>query len=319
MSTINALNNLLFDLVDTVSKAAISCYPWIGKGNEDAADRAAVESLRNSLNALQISGTVVIGEGERDKAPMLYIGEKLGKSGPEIDIAVDPLEGTTICANNKPNSLSVLAVSSKNTMLAAPDLYMEKIAIGANLPKNLVDLDQPLHTNLEALAKSKNKDISDLMICVLKRDRHIELIQELRSHNTKVTLIDDGDVLACLKTCIFGSDIDMYIGTGGAPEGVLAAAALKCLGGQIQTRLIANTQTQIDHALSMGIQDLSRKYSQDDMIKGDVFFLASWITDGVLQGIKKLHSSTAVNTLLLSSTPKAMRFIKTEYHHDHRR
>jgi len=310
----NKLNKLLNEIAEVTSKAAISCYPWIGIGDEKNADNAAVESIRQSLNNLDISGTIIIGEGERDNAPMLYIGEKVGKSGIEIDIAVDPLEGTTLCAHNKSDAISVLAISNINTMLHAPDIYMEKIATGNNLPKNLVDLDQSIEKNLKALAKAKHCLVSDLNICVLNRPRHSEIIKELRLLNARVTLIDDGDVLACLKTCLEGGNIDMYLGIGGAPEGVLAAAGLKCLGGQIQCRLIFNTSHEIERANSMGITDITKKYNVEDMINGDVIFSATWITDGYLKGIKKLSSTHHVTkTLLLSSRPSTIMTIKTEF------
>ncbi|WHQ46866.1 MAG: class II fructose-bisphosphatase [Candidatus Midichloria sp.] len=308
----NKLNKLLYDITEITSKSAIACYSWIGLGNERSADQAAVESIRASLNNLEISGRVVIGEGERDNSPMLYIGELLGKSGIAIDIAVDPLEGTTICAHDKPDSISVLAISEASNMLNAPDVYMEKIAIGRDLPHDLVDLDEPIEKNLKSLATAKKCSVKDLNICLLNRARHTELIKALRFQDVRIKLMDDGDVLACLKICLKGGNIDMYLGIGGAPEGILAAAGLKCLGGQIQGRLIFNTQEEIDRANSFGITDLSRKYNIHEMVKGEVIMSATWITDGFFKGVKKTGDNHYITETLLLA-PNIIRVITTEY------
>ncbi|AEI88629.1 MAG: class II fructose-bisphosphatase [Candidatus Midichloria mitochondrii] len=308
----NKLNKLLYNITEITSKSAIACHSCIGLGDERGADQAAVESMRASLNNLEISGRVVIGEGERDDAPMLYIGELLGKSGVDIDIAVDPLEGTTICAHNKPDSISVLAISEASNMLNAPDVYMEKIAIGKNLPQDLVDLDEPIEKNLKSLATAKKCLVQDLNVCLLNRPRHVELIKVLRAQGVRIKLIDDGDVLACLKTCLEGGDIDMYLGIGGAPEGVLAAAGLKCLGGQMQGRLIFNTQEEIARANSIGIIDLSKKYNIHEMVKGEAMLSATWVTDGFFKGVKKMENNCyTTETLLLA--PNIIRIIKTAY------
>ena len=232
--------NLALEAVRVTEAAALSCSRWIGLGNEKAADEAAVKSMRNSLNKLDINGTVVIGEGERDEAPMLFIGEKVGsqKNGPELDIALDPLEGTTICANGTNNALTVIAFASKGGFLNAPDVYMDKIAVGSNLPEGIVSLDEKPINNLKNLSKAKGVDINSLVVCILKRPRHEELIAKCREAGARIILISDGDVSGVIATSDPKAGVDLYMGIGGAPEGVLAAAALRCIGGQMQTRLI---------------------------------------------------------------------------------
>ena len=229
---------LVLEMVRVTEAAAIACQDFIGRGDEKAADAAAVEAMREALNDLEIDGTIVIGEGERDEAPMLYIGEKVGKGGPAIDIALDPLEGTTICAHAMPNSLAVIAASEKGGLLNAPDVYMDKIAVGDGLPDGIVDLDKSPTENVKAVAEALDKDVEDVCVCVLERDRHADLIAELRGLGCKIALIGDGDVAGVIATTDESTGIDIYMGSGGAPEGVLAAAALRCTGGQMQGRLL---------------------------------------------------------------------------------
>jgi fructose-1,6-bisphosphatase II / sedoheptulose-1,7-bisphosphatase len=306
------MNKLQYAIEEITVSAALSCYPFIGKGLEKEADQAAVNSIRNSLAQLPIQAEIAVGEGERDKAPMLYAGEIIGDSEIKIDVAVDPLEGTSICANNGPDSMSVMAIAKHGTILKTPDLYMEKIAIGPGFPHNTVDLDKSLEENLFSLAKAKEVNITDLNVCILDRERHAQILNTLRKIAVKVTIIGDGDVLGCLKTCLPNGGVDMYIGIGGAPEGILAAAGLKCLGGQIQGRLIFDNEEQIKRAKNFGITDLHKKYAINDMIKDDVLFSATWITNGYLSGIRKLSKdSYKTSTLLMLSNPKTMKIIES--------
>ena len=300
------LTNLSSQIIEVVEKAAISCYDWIGKGDNMAADQAAVTSMRKTLNLMNISGTIVIGEGERDEAPMLYIGEKVGKGGIEVDIALDPLEGTTICANAGESSLAVIAFAKKGGFLHAPDVYMDKIEVGANLPEGVVYLDNSAKKNLQNLAKAKKCAISDLTVMILERTRHEELIAKVREAGAKIRLIGDGDVAGVIACTNQSARIDAYMGTGGAPEGVLAAAALRVIGGQMMGRLIFNdNKKQIDRAKKMGIKDLNKKYSANEMAKGDVIFACAGVTDGyMLSGVKKCHKKIYVNSLLMDSAAK---------------
>ena len=307
-------------------KAAISCYDWVGKGKEKLADAAAVEAMRDELNKIPFAGEVVIGEGERDEAPMLYIGEKVGSlqnNSPKnsFDIALDPLEGTTICATAGANSLAVIAFAKKGNFLNAPDVYMEKIAVGARLPLGVVDLDNSVHNNLKNLAQAKKCDISDLKVIILKRSRHEKMIAQCREAGARVQLIPDGDIAAAIKTCDESLGADMYLGTGGAPEGVLAAAALRVCGGQIQGRLIFNKkedgsrdEAQIERAKKMGITDLSKKYNTEEMAKGDVVFIASGVTDGeMLAGVTKQNNKIIVNSLVMNSAEKSIKKTLSTY------
>jgi fructose-1,6-bisphosphatase II / sedoheptulose-1,7-bisphosphatase len=306
------MNKLQYAIEEITISAALSCYPFIGKGLEKEADQAAVNSIRNSLAQLPIQAEIAVGEGERDKAPMLYAGEIIGDSEVKIDVAVDPLEGTSICANNGPDSMSVMAIAKHGTILKTPDLYMEKIAIGPGFPHNTVDLDKSLEENLFSLAEAKKVNITDLNVCILDRERHAQILNTLRKIPVKVTIIGDGDVLGCLKTCLPNGGVDMYIGIGGAPEGILAAAGLKCLGGQIQGRLIFDNEEQIKRAKNFGITDLHKKYEINDMIKDDVLFSATWVTSGYLSGIRKLSKdSYKTSTLLMLSNPKTMKIIES--------
>lgn len=292
---------LAHDIVTLTESAAIACHSWIGKGEEKKADAAAVKALRNRFNEIDAEGTVVIGEGERDEAPMLYIGEKVGnkKSKLKIDIAVDPLEGTTICANAKDNSLSVIAVAPAGSLLHAPDVYMEKIAVGIAVKPGLIDLDNSVEKNLKNLAKLKGCKISELTVCLLDRPRHEKIIKEIRKCGARVLLIGDGDVAGVISTSV-GEYVDMYIGTGGAPEGVLAAAALKCLGGFFQGRLVFKDEKEKKRAIEQGIKQLNKKYTISDMVKSDVIFSATGVTSGwMLDGVQIFESKSKVTNSLL--------------------
>lgn len=302
--TKNSLTPLISDIINVTEKAAIACYDWIGKGDNMAADAAAVKSMREDLNKMNIDGTIVIGEGERDEAPMLYIGEEVGtKNGPKVDIALDPLEGTTICAEAGEGSLAVIAFAKDGGFLHAPDVYMDKIAVGAGLPDGVIDIDNSVETNLKNLAKAKKCDVSDLVAMILKRDRHEELIAKTREAGARIRFIEDGDVAGVIACSSKDTKIDIYMGTGGAPEGVLAAAALKTIGGQMIGRLIFNdNQKQIERAKKMGISDLNRKYTAEEMAKGDVIFACAGVTDGyMLKGVKKDEGKVYISSLLMDS------------------
>lgn len=317
--TKNSLNDIVNQAIKVAENAAVACYDWIGRGQEKLADQAAVEAMRDSLNKMNINGTIVIGEGERDEAPMLYIGEKVGKKGKgnlDIDIALDPLEGTTICATANPNSLAVIAFAHKGCFLHAPDVYMEKIAVGGNLPEGIVDLDNTPKTNLKNLAKAKKCDISDLQVKILQRDRHSEIIAKCREAGARVKLISDGDVAGVISTADSTTGIDMYLGSGGAPEGVLAAAALRTVGGQMMGRLLfKGNDAQAARAKKMGIKDLNKKYTTQDMAKGDVLFIATGVTDGsMLAGVKKLPHHIIVNSLIMNSSERSVKKILSTYH-----
>ncbi len=295
-------------------KAAIGASKFIGKKDKIAADKGAVDPMRSQLNKIDMEGTIVIGEGEMDEAPMLYIGEKLGTlKGPEFDIAVDPLEGTKFTANNEPNAFSVLAVANKGDLLSAPDTYMEKIAIGANLPKNLLDIDNGIEKNINMLAEAKNKKISELRACVLKRSRHSHIIEELTKMKVKINYITDGDIAGALSVIGENPKNDIYYSTGGGPEGVLAAAALSCYGGQIQGRLVLDEEEQ-KRAMNLGINDFKKKYNIDDMIKGDVIFCASGVTNGDLaKGVKDLGDKLEVTTFALHKSKKTSKTFTNTY------
>ena len=300
--------------VRTTEMAAIGAYPFIGKGDKNAADQGSVDKMRNELNLIDMKGEIVIGEGEMDEAPMLYIGEKVGtKKGQELDIALDPLEGTNFVANNLPNAFSVLAVCEKGKLFSAPDTYMEKIAIGQNLPKNLLDLDNSVEKNIRLLSDAKNKSINQITACVLKRPRHEKIVQSLEKLDVKIKFISDGDVSGAISVAEPKKNIDIYLGIGGGPEGVLAAAALSCMGGQIQTRLVLDDE-QLKRVKKLGIKDTKKKYNIDDMIKGDVIFCASAITNGeIVDGIKDLGDKFEVSTFALHKEFKTFKKIKN-YH-----
>ncbi len=309
------INNKFLNLfIKATEKAAIGASKHIGKKDKIAADKGAVDPMRRELNMINMEGTIVIGEGEMDEAPMLYIGEKLGTlNGPKFDIAVDPLEGTKFTANNQPNAFSVIAVADKGNLLSAPDTYMEKIAIGTNLPKNLLDLDYSVEKNINLLAKAKNKKISELQACVLKRARHDHIVQELNKLGVIINFISDGDIAGVLSVIGNKPKNDIYYSTGGGPEGVLAAAALSCFDGQIQGRLVLNEEEKI-RAKKVGITDFKKKYNIEDMIKGDVMFCASGVTSGDLaKGVKDLGNGFEVTTFALHKSKKINKVITNTY------
>ena len=300
--------------INATEKAAYGASKFIGKNDKVAADQAAVDNMRNEFNKIDMDGKIVIGEGEMDEAPMLFIGEKVGtKKGQKIDLAVDPLEGTNFVAKNLPNSFSVLAAAEKNNLFFAPDTYMEKIAIGSNLPKNLVDLDYSVEKNISLLAEAKNTKPNNITVCVLDRSRHNKIISSLKKMNVNLKLISDGDVSGIIYIVDDKSPVDMYIGIGGGPEGVLAAAALSCYGGQIQTRLVLNDDETL-RAKKMGINDLKKKYNIDDMIKDDVMFCATAITDGDLaKGIVDQKDYYEATTIALHKDGKVNTLFKNKH------
>jgi fructose-1,6-bisphosphatase II / sedoheptulose-1,7-bisphosphatase len=306
--------NLALETVRVTEAAALAASRLMGRGDERAADQAAVNAMREALNGLSISGTVMIGEGERDEAPMLYIGEKVGSGGPDIDIALDPLEGTTITAKGGYNALAVIAMAGKGGFLNAPDTYMSKIAVGANLPDDLVDLDADPAENLRNLAKAKKMDVSDLVVCVLDRPRHNEIISKVREAGARIMLIGDGDVSGVIATSRAGSGVDIYMGVGGAPEGVLAAAALRCIGGQFQGRLVFRTDDERSRAQRMGITDYDRKYSLHDLASGDVMFAATGVTDGsMLKGVRRYQGGATTQSMVMRSKSGTVRIIDAQH------
>jgi len=294
--------------------AAYGASPFIGKGDKIKADQGAVDNMRVEFNKINMKGTIVIGEGEMDEAPMLHIGEKVGtNSGPEFDIAVDPLEGTTFTAKGLPNAFSVLAVAEKGNLLSAPDTYMEKIIIGSNLPKNLLDLDNSVEKNINLLAEAKNKRPSELNACVMKRSRHDYIVKTLEKMQVKINYITDGDIAGGLSVIGDNPKNDIYLSTGGGPEGVIVAAALSCLGGQMQGRLIVN-EDEIIRARKLGITDFKKKYNIDEIVKGDLIFCASGVTSGDLaKGIKNLDNKFEVTTLVLHKSQKINKIITNTY------
>ena len=300
--------------IKVTEKAAIGASKFIGKKDKIAADKGAVDPMRKELNKINMSGTVVIGEGEMDEAPMLYIGEKLGTlNGPKFDIAVDPLEGTKFTANGQSNAFSVLAISEKGGLLSAPDTYMEKIVIGSNLPNNLMDLDNDVEKNIKLLADAKQKKISEINACVLKRPRHDKIIQTLTKMNVKINYITDGDIAGALSVIGNKPKNDIYYSTGGGPEGVIVAAALSCYGGQIQGRLVLNDEEKL-RAKKLGIKDFSRKYNINDMVKGDVIFCATGVTSGDLaNGVKDLGNEFEVNTFALHKSQNIIKSVTNIY------
>ena len=303
--------NYFNKFVRTTEKAAIGAFPFIGKGDKNAADKGSVDMMRNELNLIDMKGEVVIGEGEMDEAPMLYIGEKVGtKNGLELDIALDPLEGTNFVAKNLPNAFSMLAVCEKGNLFSAPDTYMEKIAVGPNLPKNLLDLDNSVEKNIKLLSEAKKKKVDKITACILKRPRHDKIIKSLENLNVNIKFISDGDVSGAISVADPNTNVDIYLGIGGGPEGVLAAAALSCMDGQIQTRLVLDDQ-QLKRAKKLGIKDEKKKYNIDDMIKGDVIFCASAITNGdIVDGIKDLGDKYEVSTFALHKDFKIFKKVK---------
>jgi len=307
--------NLALEAVRVSEAAALSASRLMGRGDEKAADQAAVDAMRQALNSLAIDGTVVIGEGERDEAPMLYIGEKVGTGqGPRIDIALDPLEGTTITAKGGPNALAVIAMAEAGGFLNAPDVYMDKIAVGGGLPDGVVDLDEAPATNLKNLAQAKKVEIADLVVCILDRPRHAELIAKVREAGARIMLIGDGDVSGVIATSRPDSGVDLYIGSGGAPEGVLAAAALRCIGGQMQGRLLFRNDDERGRAHRLGITDLNRKYGLLDLAHGDVMFAATGVTNGsMLRGVRRFSGGAHTHSVVMRSKTGTVRLI--EAHH----
>jgi fructose-1,6-bisphosphatase II / sedoheptulose-1,7-bisphosphatase len=310
--------NLALEVVRVTEAAALSASLLMGRGDEQAADQAAVDAMRQALNSLAIDGTVVIGEGERDEAPMLYIGERVGTgTGPKIDIALDPLEGTTICAKGGPNALAVIAMAEAGGFLNAPDVYMEKIAVGAGLPDGLVDLDETVETNLKNLARAKGAEVSELVVCILDRPRHAEVIARVREAGARIMLIGDGDVSGVIATSQEASGIDLYLGSGGAPEGVLAAAALRCIGGQFQGRLLFRNDAERERARRWGVVDLNKKYSMSDLACGDVMFCATGVTTGpMLRGVRRFPGGAVTHSVVMRSKSGTVRYV--EAHHNFR-
>ena len=300
--------------VKTTERAAYGASTFKGKNDKIAADQAAVDEMRKMLNTINMKGKIVIGEGELDEAPMLYINEEVGtKKGEKFDIAVDPLEGTNFAAKNLPNALSVLAVTRRGNLLHAPDIYMEKIAIGPGFPKNLIDLDYGIEKNIKLLSEAKNTKPEKLSACVLKRPRHDSIIKSLNLMGVKINFITDGDVSGAISVAGTKSDNDIYVGIGGAPEGVLAAAALSCLDCQMQTRLVFQNKDQKNKAIELGIKDLDKKYNIEDMVKNDVIFCATGVTDGdLVNGIKDLGTSFQSETLVLHKSSNINKIIKNQ-------
>jgi fructose-1,6-bisphosphatase II / sedoheptulose-1,7-bisphosphatase len=307
---------LTLEIVRVTERAAVSAARLRGHGNEKAADQAAVDAMRRELNKLPIEGTVVIGEGERDEAPMLFIGEQVGiHAGPKVDIAVDPLEGTTLCAKNMPGAIATMAMAEGGTLLNAPDVYMQKIAIGPGYPKGVVELDATPADNILRLAKAKGVDPSSITALVLDRPRHADIITGVRSTGAAVRLITDGDVAGVIHCADpDNTGVDIYIGTGGAPEGVLAAAALRCIGGQMQCRLILDTDEKRERASKMGVKDPRMVYGIEDMVKGDCLFAATGVTDGsLLSGVKFRKDVIQTETVVMRSVTGTVRMIKADH------
>lgn len=303
------------EIVRVTEAAAMSSAKWIGKGKKDEADAAATTAMRNMFDTIQMEGIVVIGEGEMDEAPMLYIGEKLGTgNGPKVDIAVDPLEGTNIVASGSSNALTVLAIAERGHLLHAPDMYMHKIAVGPEAAGQ-VDINASVADNLKAVAKAKNKEIEDVVATVLLRDRHTQLIQDIREAGARIKLITDGDVAAAINTAYEGTDVDILFGQGGAPEGVLAAVALKCLGGEIQGKLAPQNDQEIERCHRMGITDIDQVFRTEDLVKGDdALFAATGVTDGELvKGVRFQKHYVTTETLLMQAKTNTIRIIQARH------
>lgn len=306
--------NLALEAVRVTEAAALAASRLMGRGDEKAADQAAVDAMRTALNNLELDGTVVIGEGERDEAPMLYIGEKVGRGGTKIDIALDPLEGTTITAKGGSNALAVVALASEGGFLNAPDVYMDKIAVGGGLPDGVVDLDAPVIENLKNLAAAKKADVADIVACILDRPRHAELIARVREAGARIMLISDGDVSGVIATSQPTSGVDIYMGSGGAPEGVLAAAALRCIGGQIQGRLLFRNDDEKSRAKRWGIDDLDRKYGLMELAGGDVMFAATGVTNGtMLRGVRRYPGGAYTHSIIMRSKTGTVRTIEATH------
>ncbi|MCM2264904.1 MAG: class II fructose-bisphosphatase [Desulfuromonadales bacterium] len=306
--------NLALELVRVTEAAALSCGRWVGKGDKTSADHAATEAMRRSLESIEISGTVVIGEGEMDEAPMLYIGEKVGSgNGQQVDIAVDPLEGTSICAKGLSGSIATIALAPRGGFLHAPDMYMEKIAVGPSA-KGAIDINLPPAENLKRVAAAKGCHIEDLTVVILDRPRHDHMVDEIRKAGARIHLISDGDVAPAIAAAVENSGIDLLMGIGGAPEGVLAAAALQCLGGDMQGRLVFMSNEERDRARSMGITDFDRVYHGDDMACGDVVFAATGVTNGdLLKGVRYFAGGAETHSIVMRSKTRTVRFIEARH------
>jgi len=307
--------NLALEAVRVTEAAALAASRLMGRGDEKAADQAAVDAMRRALNSLHMQGTVRIGEGERDEAPMLYIGEEVGTGdGPKIDIALDPLEGTTITAKGGPNALAVIAMAEEGGFLNAPDTYMDKIAVGHGLPEGVVDLDETVENNLKSLAKAKDQDIGELVACILDRPRHEEMIAKCREAGARIMLIGDGDVSGVIATSTEEAGVDIYMGTGGAPEGVLAAAALRCIGGQMQGRLVFRNDDERGRAQRLGITDYDRKYNLLELAGGETMFAATGVTMGtMLKGVRRFRNGAMTHSLIMRSKSGTVRYNEAEH------
>ena len=307
--------DLSLELLRVVEQAAIACAHTMGQGDREGSDAAAVEAMRRTLDGVRIDGTIVIGEGERDEAPMLYIGERVGRGAqgdPQVDIAVDPLEGTNLCATGAPNALAVLAASNRGGLLHAPDLYMEKLVVGPRAKKG-VGLDKPVRANLEAVAKALDRSVSDLVVMVLERPRHDKLIAEIRDAGARIRLIGDGDLSAGIAAAVDGSGVHAVMGTGGAPEGVLTAAAMRCLGGEIFARLVVSKPEHEERCRAMGIKDFKRIYTAEELASGErITFVATGVTDGALmRGVRFFGHGIRTSSIVMQSAPHLIRFIDT--------
>ncbi len=308
--------NLALEFVRATEIAAINSARWMGRGDEKAADQAAVDGMRNMLDTIPCSGEVVIGEGERDEAPMLYIGEKVGSGGPELDIALDPLEGTTICAKGSHNAISVVAIGQKGCLLNAPDIYMKKIAVGPD-GIGAINIMDSATTNLKRLAQKKSCSVSDLTVIILDRPRHEDLIAEVRDNGARIYLIGDGDVSAAIATALPDSGIDLLMGTGGAPEGVIAAAAMRCIRGDFQGILVPRNEQDIERANKMGIPDINKVFSMNELASGDVMFVATGVTDGsLLKGVQFRQWGAITSSIVMRSKSGTIRHISAEHHFD---
>jgi fructose-1,6-bisphosphatase class II len=311
--------NLVLEVVRITEAAALASARYMGKGDEKAADQAAVDAMRQAFDGVSVRGTVVIGEGERDEAPMLYIGETVGDgTGPEVDIAVDPLEGTSICANGGPNALSVIAIAERGNFLHCPDTYMDKMAVGPE-GKGILDLDKSPTENLKLLAEIKGRKVEDLTVIILYRPRHEALIEEVRRAGARIDLISDGDVAAAIATTKPETGIDLMLGIGGAPEGVLAAAALRCIGGEMQGRLNPRNPDEIERAQAMGINDIKRKYAIDELAAGEVMFAATGVSNGeYLSGISFFVGGAHSESVVMRSKTRTVRIIRATHHFEYK-
>jgi fructose-1,6-bisphosphatase class II len=305
-------DDLFLEFVRVVERAAIAAARTMGQGDRKYADQVAVDAMRTEMESVDIDGTIVIGEGERDEAPMLYVGEKVGKGGYPVDIAVDPLEGTNLCATGAPNAIAVLAASEKGGLLHAPDIYMEKLVVGPS-SKGKVDINAPVEDNLKVIAKSLDRDVNDLVVIVLDRPRHERLIADIRKAGARIRLIGDGDLSAGISAAVVGTGVHAVMGTGGAPEGVLTAAAMRCLNGEIQAKLVLTKESDRERLKRMGIPDIERIYQTEDLAPGkSIIFAAAGVTDGaLLRGVRFFGDGTRTHTLVMTTVPHQVRFIDT--------